>query len=236
MIHFGLTVLPGRKGLKIVREKYAEINKRSSTYIKNIEIRSDPKLFNPDDHIIRDGRKIKYFEDELRRFYTDEYCEEYQKDCLKNYDINMTFFQSLSKEKFDNEIERFKKKNKKFEEVYDLNEYESSGYYVMILDEYKQVYIGTTSNIKTRIRQHWSNTKSFDRLLFPVNAIETSKLSIDSFRALDTTRILAMKTNNIYTYEDNYINQFSPEFVANRLSGGIPDMNLISVLGNIKTR
>lgn len=236
MIHFGLTVLPGRKGLKIVREKYAEINKRSSTYIKNIEKRSDPKLFDPNYHIIRDGRKIKCFEDELGRFYTDEYCEEYQKDCLKNYDINMTFFQSLSKEKFDKEVERFKKKNRKFEEVHDLNEYDSSGYYVMILDEYKQVYIGTTSNIKTRIRQHWSTTKSFDRLLFPFNAIDTSKLSIDSFRALDTTRILAMKTNNIYTYEDNYINQFSPEFVANRLSGGIIDMNLISVLSNIKTR
>jgi len=41
---------------------------------------------------------------------------------------------------------------------------------------------------KEHIRQHWSKTKQFDRLLW--GSVTESIISIDSFRALDTTRIL----------------------------------------------
>lgn len=53
----------------------------------------------------------------------------------------------------------------------------------MVLDEYRQVYIGATSEsagTAERIRQHWSGQKQFDRLL--AGSVETSVLSIDSFR------------------------------------------------------
>lgn len=66
---------------------------------------------------------------------------------------------------------------------------------MMILDEYKLVYIGKSDNIKKRIQQHWSATKSFDCTLFPMYAVTTSCFSIDFFRALDTTRILIWERN-----------------------------------------
>jgi hypothetical protein len=61
------------------------------------------------------------------------------------------------------EIEGFLERNRQFTGVSDLNLYDGkSGYYMMVLDEYSQVYIGTTNDIKRRIRQHWSNSKPFD--------------------------------------------------------------------------
>jgi hypothetical protein len=89
-----------------------------------------------------------------------------------------------------------------------------------VLDEYCQLYIGTASDIKNRIRKHWTNRKAFDRLLFPVNGITTSILSIDSFRAYDTTRIYIYKTSDIYDKEDDIINYFPKQYVCNRLAGG----------------
>ena len=104
----------------------------------------------------------------------------------------------------------------------------------MVLGEYCQVYIGTSQNIKERIRQHWGGSKNrFDRLIF--GGIEASKLSINSFRALDTTRIFVYKTDELYTQEDKYINCFSDKFVCNRLSGGIKKSE-IDILLSVKNR
>ena len=64
---------------------------------------------------------------------------------------------------------------------------------MMVLDKYKQAYIGKSDNIEQRIRHHWSQNKSFDRTLFPMYAVEKSVFSIDFFRALDTTRIYVWK-------------------------------------------
>lgn len=143
---------------------------------------------------------------------------------MENYDLNIKFFQQLDHNKFNAEIESFRKKHKYFVSVQDLTQYESvSGYYIMVLDEYCQLYIGNTTNIKKRIRQHWSKNKEFDRLVFG-SSINASKLAIDSFRALDTTRIYAYATKNLYSLEDKFISTFSEEFLCNRLSGGkIPD-------------
>ncbi len=58
---------------------------------------------------------------------------------------------------------------------------------MLVLDEYKQVYIGQSTDIKSRILHHRSKKKPFDRLIF--GSVENSILSIDSFGALDTTRI-----------------------------------------------
>ena len=62
----------------------------------------------------------------------------------------------------------------------------------MVLDLYKQAYTGQAADIRMRIKRHWSGTKQFERLIFGTK--ESSVLSIDSFRALDTTRIFAAKT------------------------------------------
>lgn len=123
--------------------------------------------------------------------YTNEYVELLRERALENFDINMKYFKSLDKTRFNNEIERFKETYREFVEVTDLNDYKDSpGIYIMVLDEYKQVYIGITRNkngIKARIQQHWTATKKLDRLIF--GGVEQSILSIDSFKHLDTTRI-----------------------------------------------
>jgi hypothetical protein len=50
--------------------------------------------------------------------------------------------------------------------------------------------------------------------------VETSILSIDSFRALDTTRIFAMKTLDYFDEEISVLAQFPPKFALNRFMGG----------------
>ncbi|GAB4075220.1 hypothetical protein GCM10028778_27230 [Barrientosiimonas marina] len=200
-IHFGVTVFPGKWGLKLTREKYALINKRNSLgKFKNM---------------------LHAYEDEKGKFYTDEWCLKHQSNCLRNFDLHMKFYHQLNHDKFESEIQAFKDKYPMFQDITDLNNYDQrAGYYVMILDEYCQVYVGTSGNIKERIRKHWGNSKPFDRLLFPIGAVDTSVMSIDSFRSLDTTRILVYETEETYTTEDEYISFFSPEFISNRISGG----------------
>lgn len=146
----------------------------------------------------------------------------------------MKFFERLDNAKFKNEISNFLNKTKFFE-IIDLNDYSCSGYYMMIIDEYCQLYIGTTKDIKRRIRQHWAGGKlKFDRLIF--GEIIKSRFSIDSFRALDTTRILVYPTDDIYSQEDEFIKHFSNEFVCNRISGGTMEFGELSAAANMKTR
>ena len=142
--------------------------------------------------------------------------------CLKNYDMNMNFFSSLDSNKFHVALRSFLKKYKGFDEVFDLSEYtEIEGYYIMVLDEYKQVYIGKSKNIKKRILQHWSKTTPFDRTLYPMYAYDKSCFSIDSFRALDTTRIFVWKRKLMDGIEDELVNSFPSEFRTNRIGGDV---------------
>lgn len=198
MKHFGCTVLSSKYGLELNRDNYAVINNKNS-------LSKFPSLKNA-------------YADEKGTTYTDEWCKEYQQLILQNYDLNMRFFTSLNHDEFQGEIASFLKKNKNFVEVSNLNEYNGvSGYYIMVLDKYCQLYVGTTDNIKKRIQQHWIKTKSFDRLLFPMYAVNKSVLSIDSFRALDTTRIYAYPTKNTYENENRYIDDFPRSICATEL-------------------
>lgn len=61
-------------------------------------------------------------------------------------------------------------------------------------------------------------------------------LSIDSFRALDTTRIYTYVTSATYENENEYIDQFSEEFICNRLAGGRVTGGLLQAIGMRKSR
>lgn len=87
-----------------------------------------------------------------------------------------------------------------------------------------------------RIRQHWTKGKSFDRLLFPMGNVDSSILSIDSFRALDTTRIYIYITDETYSSEDKFSNQFSDKFVCNRITGGKITGGLLQAITMMKMR
>jgi hypothetical protein len=153
-------------------------------------------------------------------------------DCLKkinngkyNYDLNMSFYKNLNKEDFNKEIDKFVTQNM-FNEVFNLSLFmNKKGYYLMVLDEYTQVYIGTSKDLKKRITRHWSTTLPLDRVVLWTP--ETSKISIDSFRALDTTRIFIKESDEVFLNENSYIDQFSDKFICNRTAGGNNDTDKI---------
>ncbi|MBR6689098.1 MAG: GIY-YIG nuclease family protein [Clostridia bacterium] len=169
--------------------------------------------------------------------YTDEYVKEHYQNCMENFDLNMNFFRNIDKVDFNKYLMKFVKKYK-FHEVTDLNMLkETKGIYIMVLDEYKQAYIGVAaynSNIKKRIMTHWSSKKHFARLLN--GSVEKSILSIDSFGALDTTRIFYKELSSdkkIYLLEEKYINEFKSDYRLNRVAGGINSEDS-SALRNLK--
>lgn len=146
----------------------------------------------------------------------------------------MAYFRSLSKENFEQCLQDFLDGNSGFVEVTNLNTVnETSGYYIMLLDEYAQAYIGTSRNIKKRIQQHWTMQMYFDRMIFGDK--DHSILSINSFRALDTTRIFVYATSNTFNLEDKFINQFDHRYLLNRTAGGILE-GLPEAIAKMKTR
>ena len=136
----------------------------------------------------------------------------------------MAYYKSLDKEDFDNVIADKIKSNPMFLEVTDLNEYKCPGIYILVLDEYKQLYVGIAKNIKTRIQIHWTANKDLGRLVF--GGVTESKLSIDSFRALDTTRIFAcakdISKDDLWKEEYNITNSIPEKYLCNRMLGGDP--------------
>ena len=202
--HFGVQIKKSAKN-KIARENYAIIDKRNSTWTPNTPSRFlDPQ------------KRRKYFEDEECRVYSDSYCEEHQEKCLINFDKNMEFFKQIPKSEFENAVNMLVESNKKLKEVFDLNDCkEMRGIYILVLDEYKQIYVGQAVDIKRRIMQHWSKQKQFDRLIF--GDINNSVLSIDSFGALDTTRIYVLETDSLDSVERIVVKEFPAHLKLNEL-------------------
>lgn len=95
-----------------------------------------------------------------------------------------------------------------------------SGIYCMVLDEYKQCYIGKSNNIKQRIMQHWSRDE------------KANGTNIDTFRAYDTTRIfvLSIEKNTyekrINQLEEMMISSINEKYLLNIMPGG-------DIIGNI---
>ena len=160
-----------------------------------------------------------------------------------NYDLNMAYFNSLDFDEFNSYLVQQCKKFK-FVECHDLTDLDNKmGVYMLVLDDYKQVYIGQSDNIKRRIIIHWNKRKSLERLIF--GDVCNSILSIDSFGALDTTRIFYIETISTYKTEERIVKKFFSGYMLNRTAGGIGSyetnsdsevMAKLSVLANRKTR
>ncbi|MGF9978903.1 hypothetical protein [Viridibacillus arvi] len=168
------------------------------------------------------------------KVYSESYINKHIENSLYNYDLNIDYFHLLPKQEFNKELMKFLSQTKLFMETTDLMPLSGvPGYYIMVLDEYAQAYIGISNNITKRIQSHWSKQKEFDRLIF--GSKENSILSIDSFRAYDTTRIFVYPTNELKGYEDNFITLFNNKYLLNRTRGGELD-GLKEVLIHRKTR
>lgn len=208
--HIGVNVQPGsRYGLHIDRDTYAQISKRSSSYWKREDA---PELWDA---------LADCYEDEDHRIRTDAWCIEHQALALENFDLNMAYFASLDHAEFDRAVTEAVAAQPGMVEVTDLKKWDGTGgLYIMVLDGYCQAYVGTTGSVgvMARVRQHWSNSKAFDRLLFGDG--HDSILAIDSFRALDTTRVFAAQVADPYGFEHAVVESFPSKFLLNRIMGG----------------
>ncbi|WCD91463.1 hypothetical protein [Microbacterium sp. nov. GSS16] len=222
-IHFGIPVRATRGlSLRMSRDTYARISKRSSLSRWTRDM--DPELWD---------RVDQFYEDAEHRIYTDAWCVEMQAQALANFDLNMSHFASLDHGEFDAALQRAVKSQRGIVEVTDLRKWDGvAGLYIMVLDEYRQAYVGATNEttgILKRIKQHWTGTKPLDRLIW--GDPQTSIISIDSFRALDTTRIFALKTARSFAGENPLLEQFPPEFMLNRVPGGRDVTKLAAIVG-----
>ena len=188
------------------------------------------KQYTYDDYINRfipgnwKYRKALYdFSDSVYKpYYSEKWYELIGGALIKNYNINIEHFNKLSKDDFNKELNNFFEKYPFFDEINDLNKTncEYPGYYVLVLDRYKQVYIGMGKNIKKRILDHFKKIVKYDRRIF--GKIEESKISIDSFGCFDITRIFVHKDNLVgwgFTHEDELISAFDNRYVTNRIRG-----------------
>lgn len=228
--HFNTKIIK-KENNKLTRENYCiPTNKISNVCKQGLKFaieRMDYKIPN------------KYYIDE--NTYTDLYVKKHYEECLYNYDLNIEYFCKLNHNEFDKYLKAFVSKNK-FKEIFDLkNVSGTEGIYILVLDEYNQVYIGISNDIKRRILTHWSSKKEFDRLLFGNK--EKSVLSIDSFGALDTTRIFykQIKHQGINDEEYRCVDSFKSIYALNRVDGGInsennKDIRNLELLSSMKKR
>lgn len=202
MEHFGEKLVKRKYSWKLCKEEFAIINQRPSV----------PKTTGLEE------MGVYEYDQPLR--YTKVWCEYYHQLCLQNYDLNMAYFASLNEQEFEQALHDFLEKHPNFEQVTRLRDYEEAeGYYLMILGEYRQAYLGKAANIRKRIRQHWSAMKPFDRTLWPMYAAKSSCFSIEMFRALDTTQIFVWKCAVTDVQEQDLIEAFPSKFLTNRASG-----------------
>lgn len=204
MEHFGVNLVERKYSLKLTRDKFALISTKPS--LPRFET-----LEKDDAYDIDNSAR-----------YSISWCQRYRELCLENYDLQMKYFDLLNYEEFNHSIHKFIKKHSGFTQVYDIRGYTSvPGYYMIVLDNYKQAYIGKSYDVYSRIRQHWNHVKQFDRTLFPMYAVNESCFSIDFFRALDTTRIFVWKRKISDGIERKLTDDFPKKFSLNRIGGDV---------------
>lgn len=167
-----------------------------------------PKYMTKDNFVNRNLDQNKY----LTNFAKEE--------ALKNYDLNIKYFNNLNQEEFDRTLEKLLNLYA-FVEVTDLNEIKGGkGIYVLVLDKYKQIYIGQTNrDLKARIVRHFNIDIPFQRVPF----VKYDTLPIDAFKPLDTTRIYTLYTSEqsvIDEIESKLINECDKKFLLNKTIGG----------------
>lgn len=217
--YFGIYLKHTITGYKLTRENYAVISNRNSL------------RFNP-------FASDKRYADESGTLYTDKWVKKTERMIMKNFDLNMKFYSLLDRNEFNRTVDFFLLRNPGFKQITDLELYHNrSGHFLLVLDDYCQVYIGKTSvSLKKSILGHWSKQMPFDRLLYPEGAVNTSTLSIGCFRAFDTTRIYIYESdmdNDIL--DENFLEGIPYKFLCNRLVNGISEFDLLQEIEGMET-
>ena len=124
--------------------------------------------------------------------YADEYRQKYSDEAeidkhVGNLKRNITYFNSLSKTEFENEIQRIVGLYH-FQEVEDLSSFKNC-LYLAVLDNYKQFYVGkSVGSLSSRMRKHWMAKIIPARQLWH-GGYEFSRLKYDDFKLFDNTRM-----------------------------------------------
>lgn len=217
--HFGEWVREGKYGHRLTRDLYAQPNRRPSVVLPR-EIYTQEQW---------DSLAWMYSDDE-HRSYSDKAVERFREDALENFDLNMAFFATIPPAQFEDALTDALGRGKTLRPVTRLRDLEGkSGLYILVLDDYRQAYIGQAGNLRHRIKSHWWGTKQFDRLVF--GHPHESVLSIDAFRVLDTTRVYAATTARPDALEARLVRHFPQSLLLNRVAGGKPDDIRLAFMG-----
>lgn len=241
--HFGLLVSSPKYGLYLTRNNYV-MGSNKTTHGKDeekfiakkeryLELIDNEELRLQVQNDINKMKQINSKRDYNREthIYNEAFIQSQTKDALTNFDINMSYYESLPRNEFNEALNTFLAVNKQFKEVTSIKDWENvHGHYMLILDNYKRCYIGMTNNIAKRIKEHWSKQMQLDRLIN--GSVQKSILSINSFRALDTTRIFAQSYEDYSSSETEFslVESFDSRFVQNRTFGGIKSANVAGLL------
>lgn len=187
--------------------------------------------------IYKTGRGNYIFKDKWLRADRSLWAE-HRRRCLRNYDLSIAYFRSLSHGEFADAIDSLLSAFPQLEPVKDLCDLDGvQGVYLMVLDKHCQAYVGKACGkhgIKHRILRHWRNAVPFDRLLS--GEPEESILPIDAFRALDTTRIYAAPTEDAGALERHIADALPDRFSLNRTKAGDLKGGLHEAIQNRRTR
>ena len=176
-----------------------------------------------------DREYLRRFTEDAVALHRDELMRPQIESALLSFDVNMRFYNALDKSEFERAVEDISTACG-LKEVHDLKECSKvMGIYMLVLGEYKQLYIGQSKDIAKRVYQHWTQFPAFDRLVF--GSISNSNLSINSFCTLDTTQVFYMPTDELdereYELTVEYGNGKYAPYVANRILGGNPFENFV---------
>ena len=167
-----------------------------------------PKYMTIDNFVNRNLEQNKYLTDFAKE------------EALKNYNLNIRYFLKLNKEEFNRTLEQLLALYA-FVEIKDLNDIKGrQGINILVLDNYKQIYIGQTNrDLKARIIRHFKIEIPFQRVPF----VRFDTLPIDAFKPLDTTRIYTLYISEqsvIDEIESKLINECNKKLLLNKTIGG----------------
>jgi len=217
--HFGEPLRASRFGFRMTRDMYGFPNRSPHQRFRREFLGED----------LWAGTAWAY-RDALHGEHSDLYLLVQRDDALRNYDLSMRYFESLDGDGFEDALAYVLAKVKSLKPVDRLADVAGAdGAYVMVFHDYKQMYIGQSSDIRKRIRSHWSGRKSFDRLVY--GDVYRSILPVDEFRALDNTRIYAARSRNRFSLEERAERAARPQYCLNRIGGGelSPFMQMLAV-------
>ena len=144
---------------EITRRIKKELNNSSDIYADWKKFDENKALVDMADNCNCYPAWVKYDWKNNSLVYNEEFIKRNKEAILKNLNLNLKFYTELDSEEFNKNLDKVLKlkKNNGLKKVTDLKEYiGKKGIYIMVLDKYKQIYIGQSKrDVVERIINHW---------------------------------------------------------------------------------